>query len=616
MSNGNIHAKEKSVQDLLGSKYAVDFYQREYKWEEKQIDDLVDDLILTFDENYKSSHEQQDVKQYGQYFLGPIIVDGSEGKRHIVDGQQRLTTLTLALISLLHSVEDENQRILLRNLIYSAHYGKESFNLDVPERTDCLRHILNNPEEQFDTDGKSESVRNLVERYEQMHDRLKESLEESQVDKNRGLLFSTWLIYKVHLVEIIAPSGKEAYRIFETMNDRGLRLAPAEMLKGYLLSEIREKDMRTNANNAWKNRIDDLSNRKVEDAEAIKAWLRARHAKKPADFEDIGSQFHRWVRDNDIGLNAPQKFAEFITRDFEFYTKAYMRVRRAAEKYGAEPGLERIRYLAQHSFTLQYPLLLAPISPGDSPVEITRKLRVIAAYLDILIHRRIGNWKIITERAMRTQIFNLIPEIRSMSAQEIASCLADMLKKDNRGTFASEFALHKTNRPRMRRILARITDYVHVECGGSSRYAEFFAPGKNRYQIEHIWHDNYEKVRKEESMSASDLSRDDFERMRHYIGGLLLLPAKDNASYGAIPYAKKLGYYRDTSATLLSASLHKDYYGKHRPGFEQFRKQSGLPFGHHAQFQKTNLEQRQILYREIADKIWHPDILHKEANAD
>jgi len=169
MSDGNIHAKEKSVMDLLGSKYAVDFYQREYKWEEKQIDDLVDDLAAAFDENYDNSHEQPDVEQYGPYFLGPIIVDASDGKRHIVDGQQRLTTLTLALICLLHCIKDENQRGLLQNLIYSAPYGKKSFNLDVPERAACLHHFLRGADEEFDVKGKPESVRNLVARYEQMH---------------------------------------------------------------------------------------------------------------------------------------------------------------------------------------------------------------------------------------------------------------------------------------------------------------------------------------------------------------------------------------------------------------------------------------------------------------
>ena len=452
----------------------------------------------------------------------------------------------------------------------------------------------------------------MVKRYAQMRERLTESLE----DKKKVLLFATWLIQKVHLVEIIAPSGKEAYRIFETMNDRGLRLAPAEMLKGYLLSKISERNMLKDANDMWKSRVDDLSNRKGEDAEAIKAWLRARHAKTPTDFEDIGAQFHRWVRDNsdDIGLQTSSDFANFITRDFAFYTKAYMRVRRAAENCGVEPGLERIHYLRQHNFTLQYPLLLASLMPGDE-AEIMRKLRVAAAYLDIMVHRRIGHGESIAESQMRSQIFSLIPKIRAMSAQEIALHLTQILEQSDRETLAPEFALHQQNRPRIHRILARITDYVQTESGAKSHYTDFFASGKKSFQIEHIWHANYEQVCQEECISKDDLREDEFDRMRNYIGGLLLLPSQDNASFGAIPYAKKRKYYGEVGGNRLSASLHESCY-EHKPGFCQFVKRSGLPFKPHPKFQKENLEQRQQLYRAIADKIWDPQILAEEANAD
>ena len=69
-----IRGQEQSIKQLIGKKYAVDSYQREYRWEKKQLDDLLDDLLAAFDEHYKDVHERSDVKEYGQYFLGPIIV--------------------------------------------------------------------------------------------------------------------------------------------------------------------------------------------------------------------------------------------------------------------------------------------------------------------------------------------------------------------------------------------------------------------------------------------------------------------------------------------------------------------------------------------------------------
>ncbi len=62
-----------------------------------------------------------------------------------------------------------------------------------------------------------------------------------------------WLVENVHLVEIKAYSDEDAYTIFETMNDRGLSLTPTDMLKGYLLANIKDVEKRNQASRVWKN---------------------------------------------------------------------------------------------------------------------------------------------------------------------------------------------------------------------------------------------------------------------------------------------------------------------------------------------------------------------------
>src|SRR5260370_2709548 len=91
--------------------------------------------------------------------------------------------------------------------------------------------------------------------------------------------FVDWLIENVHLVEITAYSDSDAYTIFETMNDRGLSLTPADMLKGYLLANIADDESRTRASNRWKDRVQALGELgNDEDANGIKPWLRTPHA--------------------------------------------------------------------------------------------------------------------------------------------------------------------------------------------------------------------------------------------------------------------------------------------------------------------------------------------------
>ena len=75
--------------------YGLDFYQREYSWEETQVAELLDDLTTRFLDEFDESHERRHVASYRPYFLGPIVTALRDGMRYLVDGQQRVTTLSL-----------------------------------------------------------------------------------------------------------------------------------------------------------------------------------------------------------------------------------------------------------------------------------------------------------------------------------------------------------------------------------------------------------------------------------------------------------------------------------------------------------------------------------------
>jgi uncharacterized protein with ParB-like and HNH nuclease domain len=90
-----IDGKGRTVRDLLaGRKYSIDYYQREYKWQQKQIADLLDDLADKFLAHHDQANERADVANYGHYFLGSIITSAKKNTKFIIDGQQRLTTLS------------------------------------------------------------------------------------------------------------------------------------------------------------------------------------------------------------------------------------------------------------------------------------------------------------------------------------------------------------------------------------------------------------------------------------------------------------------------------------------------------------------------------------------
>ena len=291
----------RSVRDLLNARFEIDYYQREYRWERSHVSQLVGDLATAFLKRHRARAET--IAGYERYFLGSIIISEHEGRLFIVDGQQRLTTITLLLIHVYRNLEEEHQKRACGALIFSHHPERgASFNLDVHERNSCMKALFNG--EPFDEDGQPDSVVNILHRYEDIESALAEELAgddgenaeggddgeaaPARVPPNTFARFADWLMTNVEFVEITAGSDRDAYAIFETMNDRGLVLTPAGMLKSYLLSNI-DWDARNDLNDVWRTRVQDLRERyQAADADAIKTWLVGRHAEpdvRPADVE-------------------------------------------------------------------------------------------------------------------------------------------------------------------------------------------------------------------------------------------------------------------------------------------------------------------------------------------
>lgn len=124
------------------------------------------------------------------------------------------------------------------------------------------------------------------------------------------------------------------------------------------------------------------------------------------------------------------------------------------------------------------------------------------------------------------------------------------------------------------------------------------------YQREYRW----EKKHVSELIDESS-HLEDFENYRNQIGGLLLLPKSFNASYGDLSYEEKKKYYA-IKQNLLAQSLCKETY-EHDPGFNNFISESKFPFKPYETFKKSDLEERQKLYINLAEQIWNPENIKK-----
>lgn len=618
-----IKGAAKTIREILkDQRYSIDYYQREYRWQEKQAEELIEDLTEQFLRSYKAGESREMVQHYEHYFLGSVIFSRRGNETFIVDGQQRLTTLTLLLILLHRRQGDREDRVKLEDLIYAERYGKRSFNVAVPERGIVMEAIFKG--ETPDVSDASESVQTIAARYQDLED-----LFPKEVDEAALPFFCDWLIDNVHLVEITATTDEDAYTIFETMNDRGLSLTPLDMLKGYLLANIKDTDKRNEAAKVWRSRIESL--RKVDkeaDSDAVKTWLRGRHAQsvrerhqgaENQDFERIGTEFHRWVGDNtkSLKLSNSDDVFRFVHDELAFYTRKYEEIRRASE--APVNGLEPVYHVACYRFTLQFPLLLAPLRMTDDAETIRRKIRAVAIFLDILLARRAVNYLSMTFSAMSYAMFLVMRDIRDKSLSELVLILRKKLDeqgcdfdgtKDGQRSGFSRFGLNQWSKLYIKVLLARMTAYIEQEAGETVNASKYLVRGKSRFEIEHIWANHPERHIDEFSSPA------EFAEQRDRFGGLLLLPKSFNASYGDLPYSVpgdpnggKLKHY--LTQNLLAKSLHPQCYD-HNPGFEQFIELTSIAFKPHEQFKKQDLDERTKLYRAVADRIWDPDLLLAE----
>jgi uncharacterized protein with ParB-like and HNH nuclease domain len=602
-----IEANDRTILQVLDNqKYTVDYFQREFSWQQKHMERLVNDLTESFLSEYQESHGREEVENYNSYYLGPFVLSEKDGCRSIIDGQQRLTSLTLFVIFLNNLQKQYGLSEKIDTMVFSEKYGKKSFNIAVEERTECLQSLFEKGEYSA-KDKDDESTRNMAARY----DDIESAFPVKEIDTAVLPFFLDWLRERVVLVEIVAYSDDNAYTIFETMNDRGLNLTPTEMLKGFLLSRFKDNSLRQKTNDLWKASIQKLHEYdKDEDQRFIQAWLRGQYAEsiragsvgsKNEDFEKVGTRFHSWVRENLdlIGLKdaSQEEFEDFIKINFVFFRDAFLKIRQAETTF--TQSLEHVYYIQRWGIanSLSYPLMLASLNTSDTPHEVTQKINLVAKYIETFVVRRSVNFKNFSASSIRYTMYTLVKEIRNKTYTELKLLLANKLNEmDKTWDGIDSFRLHGQNKRFVKFLLSRMSSFIDQASGKNESFETYYeSPNGKPFEVEHIWANKFEEHSDEFEQTG------DFDKYRNRLGALILLPKGSNQSYGAKPYEKKLPHY--IKENLLAQSLCELTYVSN-PNFTKTMKEMNLPFKAHREFKKTDIQSRQALYKAICEIIW------------
>lgn len=422
-------------------------------------------------------------------------------------------------------------------------------------------------------------------------------------------LFIEWLIYKVTLIKITTTTEQDAHTVFVTMNDRGLRLTPSEMLKGYLLSEISDDETRNIANKLWQETILELKElEKDGEADFIKHWIRSQYAdsiregKKGAedkDYEIIGQSFHKWIRENreSIGLINSSSFENFILKEFKLFSNIYKRLKVYSSEFN--PDFEYVFYNADRDFNLQYQIILASICLDDSQEIIDKKIKLISCFIDQYISRRVFNFKTVNYSSVRYTMFNITKDVRRKSLDELKDILKSKINNMEQTLEAIDnFYLNQFTARYMLHIISRMTYYLESNSGINSSFDNYVNRSrKNSYDIEHIWSNNYNQGNHQNEFKTEE----EFKHFRNRFGGLLILPKDKNRSLKDMKYEEKVKKY--DSENLLARTLNPNCY-KNNPLFLRFINEKNFKFKYYDEFNKKEFLERNNLYKDLCKEIW------------
>jgi hypothetical protein len=216
---------------LTDNKLKVPLYQRGYAWTKKEVEDLLGDI-------------QDNVQgKSPDYFLGTVvIIKRQQGRHDIIDGQQRLVTVSLILCAIrdyMVSVGDSDRAAQIESEYISktdlrSRVLEPKLILNSSDHNYYHETILKSPAEKKETSPQTDSQKRIFEAFQIISDKVFE------IGKKGGVTaLLDWIDFLKDLSKVIvvkAANDANAYTIFETLNDRGLDLAVTDLLKNYLYS--------------------------------------------------------------------------------------------------------------------------------------------------------------------------------------------------------------------------------------------------------------------------------------------------------------------------------------------------------------------------------------------
>ncbi len=596
--------------------YYIDFYQRDYKWTEEPVTRLLDDIFYKFSQKYDALLDKSLVPsketvtaKYPWYYLNTYVTNTVDGKVYVVDGQQRLTTLTLVLIKLYHlacQFKLKSNRWIESKIVGFA--GEECQFWMNHERHKHVLEKLKDDQELNSIDVTSGiTAANMVQNYKTISSYVDNELQ----DEHKA---STFIYYFLHRLVIInlAVEQTDVPMVFEVINDRGVRLRPYEIIKGKLLGQIDKLELdKYDYNGLWENKVQTINSYREDEIDTFfRYYLKAKYSDTRKDGTRFDGDYHREMfshaMSDALRINHdPAGVKSFLNNEFKYFTSLYLKIFEATRT-------EKVDY--PHVFLnrlneMDGQFLLILSSCGLNDPEEADKIRTVSYEIDRLFSL-LQLQNAYDSNAFATLLYLISAAIRDQPVDQVRPAFDHFLKEEltrQRSTTVTEpfqYAFFRNTGINLnirfkRYFFARIEQFLAKETNmGMKHPVEDLVTRKghvNGFHIEHILSHNDDN----QQLFNGDI--DLFEQERNRLGGLLLLKGLDNISSNNEIYAKKLQSYANT--LYWNETLREDSY-KSKLDMKALKERYKLDLCPYDSFGPEELNARQKLLFEISSIIW------------
>lgn len=521
-----LEAAEINVGRLLAQEdyeFVIPEYQRPYAWGTDESLQLLSDLLGALDRDTDEP-----------YFLGSIVLVKSPQGAHseVIDGQQRLTTLTLLLALIRDVVHDEELREEIHSLIerkaklWNNQPAKprlklrprdNQFFFDFVQSSGSTKKLI----QLSDNIPETDSQRGLRDNARALHEELEQMPQEQLKD-----LF-VLIASRAFLVTVAAPDLNSAYRIFSVMNSRGMPLSPQDIFKSHVIGAIDEGERQRYADR-WEELEEALGREEFKD---LFLYIRAIKT-RTRGVKSLLTEFPEKV----LKPYMPNNGSGFIRNVLEPYAKSDIRLK-SKDFHGDNPNWENVNNWIKRLDRLgnddwRPVALWALTEHGEDPdylVSFLSKLERLAA--SMLIRRQYA-----TPRQLR--YMDLLKQLSNGDGLDSASFeLSSVEREETREQLAGDIYLSKKVRLY---VLLRLDSILARDAGASYN--------QRIVTVEHVLPRNPAK----DSQWTQDFTEEEAAHWTHKLGNLLLLNQRVNSSARNYDFdVKKKRYF--TSKNGVSA---------------------------------------------------------------